>query len=106
MERTRPDREAARERARQARAARAARARTIRRRVISGAAALFVTAWLFIALMLVTGHDPALSKQTAAASASPATSATSSSSSSPATSSSSSSPAASSGSGAVTTRSS
>jgi methionine-rich copper-binding protein CopC len=70
---TNQDREAARERARLAREARAGRTRTIRKRVIWGAAALFVTAWLFIALMLVTGHDPVLSKQTASASSSNST---------------------------------
>ncbi|HUO73713.1 MAG TPA: hypothetical protein VMU39_23280 [Solirubrobacteraceae bacterium] len=74
------DRAAARERARLAREARAARTRTIRKRVISGAAALFVTAWLFIALMLVTGHDPALSKQTASVSSASSTPAVTSSS--------------------------
>jgi hypothetical protein len=44
--------------------ARALRVRTIRRRVISGALALFVALWLLITLMLVTGHDPALARQT------------------------------------------
>jgi hypothetical protein len=37
--------------------------RTIRRRVIAGAVALFVATWLLITLMLVTGHDPALASQ-------------------------------------------
>ncbi len=47
------------------RQARSQRVRMIRRRVIAGALALFVAVWLFITLMLVTGHDPALAKQTA-----------------------------------------
>ena len=46
------------------RAARAARVRAIRHRVIAGAVALFVATWLLITLMLVTGHDPALARQT------------------------------------------
>lgn len=103
--------------ARIARGARLARARTLRRRVISGAVALFVAAWLLIALVLVSGHDPALSRQTASVAASgstPATvssssnsgSGTVSSSSSQSSGSSSSSSSSSSGSGAVTTRSS
>jgi hypothetical protein len=79
------------------RRARALRARTIRRRVISGALGLFVAAWLLIALVLVSGHDPALAAHTTAA-ASPTTS----TSASPTTSSSAS---ASTGTGgAVTTR--
>jgi len=41
--------------------------RTIRRRVIAGALALFVATWLLITLMLVTGHDPALASQTTTA---------------------------------------
>jgi hypothetical protein len=46
------------------RAARAARVRAIRHRVIAGAGALFVATWLLITLILVTGHDPALARQT------------------------------------------
>lgn len=42
--------------------ARASHIRTIRRRVIAGALALFVATWVFITLQLVTGHDPALAK--------------------------------------------
>jgi len=61
-----PDREAARARAGEARAARAAKVKTIRRRVISGAVSLFVAAWLLIAVVLVTGHDPALIKSKSA----------------------------------------
>jgi hypothetical protein len=44
------------------RTARAIRVRSIRRRVVGGAVAVFVAAWLLIAVVLVTGHDPALSK--------------------------------------------
>ena len=47
------------------RAARALRIRTIRRRIAAGAAALFVTAWVFITVQLVTGHDPALASSSA-----------------------------------------
>jgi hypothetical protein len=47
--------------------ARARRTRTIRRRVAGAAAALFSAAWLGITVVLVSGHDPALSKTTAAA---------------------------------------
>jgi len=61
-----PDREAARARAGEARAARAAKVKTIRRRVITGAVSLFVAAWLLIAVVLVTGHDPALTKSKSA----------------------------------------
>jgi hypothetical protein len=42
------------------RQARAARTRTIRRRVAAGAVSLFMAAWLLIAVVLVSGHDPAL----------------------------------------------
>ena len=55
---------AARARGQALRSARAARARTIRRRVISGAVALFVAAWLMITLLLVSGRDPALASHT------------------------------------------
>jgi hypothetical protein len=61
-----PDREAAAARARAARAARASRVRMIRRRVIGGAVSLFVVVWIVIALVLVTGRDPALSTRKAA----------------------------------------
>ena len=54
------DKDAARARGQALRAERAARERKIRRRVISGAVALFVAAWLMITIMLVSGHDPAL----------------------------------------------
>jgi hypothetical protein len=64
-----------------ARQARAVRARTIRRRVIAAALSLFVATWLFIALVLISGHDPAL----AAHKASTASTATTASSASPTT---------------------
>ena len=50
------------------------RAGLIRRRIVGGAVALFVAAWLVIAVVLVSGHDPALAKR-AAASASASSSA-------------------------------
>jgi hypothetical protein len=60
------------------RKARAIRTRTIRRRVATGAVALFVGAWALIAVELVTGHDPALAARktstVASSSAQPATS--------------------------------
>ena len=59
---------AARARAQALRNERAARARTIRRRVISGAVAVFVAAWLMITIVLVSGHDPALARKTSTAS--------------------------------------
>lgn len=55
--------EAARARGQALRNERAARARKIRRRVISGAVALFVAAWLMITIVLVSGHDPALARK-------------------------------------------
>jgi cytoskeletal protein RodZ len=72
-------------RGRAMRDARLARARMIRRRIVGGAVALFVAAWLLITVVLVSGHDPALAKQSSAstvASSSPSTSSSSSSSSS------------------------
>jgi cytoskeletal protein RodZ len=56
--------DAARARGQALRAERAARASKIRRRVISGAVALFVAAWLMITIVLVSGHDPALARKT------------------------------------------
>jgi hypothetical protein len=82
------DKDAARERARVAREARAGRARSLRRRVISGAVALFVAAWLVIAIVLISGNDPALSKRSAtvaSSSAAPTTSVSSSASNTGAT---------------------
>lgn len=54
---------AARARGQALRSERAARARKIRRRIISGSVALFVATWLMIAIVLVSGHDPALAKR-------------------------------------------
>jgi cytoskeletal protein RodZ len=48
------------------RAARLSRTRMIRRRIIGGSLALFVAAWLWITIVLVSGHDPALAKQSSA----------------------------------------
>ena len=45
------------------RQARGARVAGIRRRVVASALALFVATWLLIAMLLVTGHDPALASQ-------------------------------------------
>lgn len=42
------------------REARAARTRSIRRRVIAGAVAVFLATWVWIAVVLISGHDPAL----------------------------------------------
>ena len=53
----------ARARGQALRAGRIARARKIRRRVISGAVALFVAAWLMITFVLISGHDPALASK-------------------------------------------
>jgi cytoskeletal protein RodZ len=58
--------EPARARGQVLRSERAARARMIRRRVVSGAVALFVAAWLMIAIVLVSGHDPALASKSSA----------------------------------------
>jgi cytoskeletal protein RodZ len=64
------------------RAARLRRASMIRRRIVGGSVALFVAAWLLIAVVLVSGHDPALAKRssasTVASSSTPSTSSTSS----------------------------
>jgi cytoskeletal protein RodZ len=87
-----------------------ARVHMIRRRVITGSVALFVAVWMLIALMLVTGHDPALARQrTASVRSAPTTTATPSTTasstttaSSPSTSSSTSSSGSSSGVSAVT----
>jgi cytoskeletal protein RodZ len=58
--------DAARARGNAIRQAHAIRKRTLRRRVISGALALFVAAWLMITIVLISGHDPALAKQQSA----------------------------------------
>lgn len=64
------------------RQARRARTRTIRRRVATGAVALFLATWALIAVELVSGHDPALASRktttVATSSAQPATTTTSS----------------------------
>ena len=57
--------DAARARGQALRSARVARARSIRRRIVAGSVALFVAAWLLIAIVLVSGHDPALAKKAA-----------------------------------------
>jgi hypothetical protein len=62
------DAAAARARGQALRSARVARARSIRRRVISSAVALFVAVWLMIAIVLVSGHDPALARKASTAS--------------------------------------
>ncbi len=79
---------AARSRGQALRDSRLARARSIRRRIIGGAAALFVASWLLITLVLVSGHDPALAKRSSATTvaSTPATSTTSASSTSSGTS--------------------
>ena len=56
------DRAAARARGQAIRQSRLARARALRRRIIAGALALFVASWLLITIVLVSGHDPALAK--------------------------------------------
>jgi cytoskeletal protein RodZ len=89
-------------RGRAMRDARLARARMIRRRIMGGSVALFVAAWLLITVVLVSGHDPALAKQSSAstvASSSPSTSSSSGSDSVSSTSSSSDSGSSSSSSG-------
>jgi hypothetical protein len=60
------DRASARARGQALRHTRLARAKSIRRRIIAGAVALFVASWLFITLVLVSGHDPALAKKSSA----------------------------------------
>lgn len=59
------------------RQARRRRVHDIRRRVLASATALFVAVWMLIAVMLVTGHDPALAtkRSTAVASTQASTSA-------------------------------
>lgn len=50
------------------------RKRSIRRRALSGAVALFVAAWLLIAVVLISGHDPALAARKSPAAATTSTS--------------------------------
>lgn len=59
------------------REARRARVRMIRARVIGGSVALFLAVWSLIAVVLITGHDPALARKTATTSAAADTSSTS-----------------------------
>ncbi len=69
------------------RQARAARTRSIRRRAIAGALALFVATWVWIAAALISGRDPALASHvTTTAQVSSKSSGGSSSSSKPVTS--------------------
>jgi hypothetical protein len=49
------------------REARRARVRMIRARVVGGSVALFLAVWSLIAVVLITGHDPALARKPAAA---------------------------------------
>jgi hypothetical protein len=84
------DRAAARARGQALRDTRLARAKSIRRRIIAGAVALFVASWLLITLVLVSGHDPALAKRSSAATVASTPSATSTTASSGASTSSSS----------------
>jgi hypothetical protein len=41
-----------------------ARTSMIRRRIVTGALALFVATWMFIAVALISGRDPALASHT------------------------------------------
>jgi uncharacterized membrane protein YgcG len=50
------------------REARRARVRMLRSRVVGGSVALFLAVWSLIAVVLITGHDPALAKKTVAVS--------------------------------------
>jgi hypothetical protein len=70
---------AARSGAQATRQARLERARRIRRRIISGSVALFAAVWLLIAVVLVSGHDPALAKRSSTATTSGTTASSSSS---------------------------
>ncbi len=67
------------------RAARKRRVRAIRHWIVAGAVTLFVTVWLLIAVVLVSGHDPVLSKSSSAAVSSQSVSSNSAGSSSSAT---------------------
>lgn len=60
------------------RQSRLARARMIRRRVVGGAVALFVATWLLIAVVLVSGHDPALAAHSTTTSSTASTAASTS----------------------------
>ncbi|HTX10411.1 MAG TPA: hypothetical protein VME22_17440 [Solirubrobacteraceae bacterium] len=73
------DRADARARGQAMRQARLARARSLRRRIIAGALALFVASWLLITIVLVSGHDPALAKNSSSTTAASTPSTTTSS---------------------------
>ena len=89
------------------RAARQRRVRAIRRWILAGAVTLFVAVWLLITVVLVSGHDPALSKSMGAAVSTPSVSSSSGSQGSSSASDGSSTSSASQGSsGPITTRSS
>jgi hypothetical protein len=62
-------------------AERRARVSRIRARVIGGSVALFLAVWILITVVLVTGHDPALARNSVTRSATPAAATTTSSSS-------------------------
>jgi type IV secretory pathway TrbL component len=59
------------------REARRARVRMIRARVVGGSVALFLLVWSLIAVVLVTGHDPALARKALTAGAGTTSTATS-----------------------------
>jgi hypothetical protein len=61
---------------------RRARVRMIRRRVLGASVALFMAVWMVIAVVLVTGHDPALARKTSTAAAAASTTTTAGTSSS------------------------
>jgi hypothetical protein len=54
--------------------------RLIRARVVGGSVALFLAVWSLIAVVLITGHDPALAKKTVTVSSAADTSAATTSS--------------------------
>jgi hypothetical protein len=62
------------------REARRARVRLIRARVVGGSVALFLAVWSLIAVVLITGHDPALAKKAVTVSSAAGTSAATTSS--------------------------
>lgn len=100
---TKIDPSEARARGQAIRQTRMARARAIRRRIIAGAVALFVASWLLITIVLVSGHDPALAKNSSAATVASTPSSSTSSGTSTTSSSSQSSSSSTSGTSSVTT---
>jgi len=76
---TKIDPSEARARGQAIRQTRMARARAIRRRIIAGAVALFVASWLLITIVLASGHDPALAKNSSATTVAPTPSSSTSS---------------------------